>query len=190
MLSVGSTRLGDRQDKTSAPRMKWREVRRVVIHLTVIERVAHRAWHTVALPHDLCPDASSRVTGERGAHLGACGFETLEPMKEEVELVLLIGMADFRSRSKGRGFLEFVPERWELPPLREDRLPTVELGPMEISGSQPRQHRGMKVANRFATRRDSLEEVEDNLALLWGKPGSLGERDGCIMERPAHRCAL
>jgi hypothetical protein len=37
---------------------------------------------------------------------------------------------------------------------------------MEISGSQPRQHRDMKVANRFATRRDSLEEVEDNLALL------------------------
>ena len=77
-------RLGDRQDKTPAPGMKWREVPRVVVHLAVIERVAHGTGHTVALPRDLCPDASFRVTGERGARLGACGFEILEPVKEEV----------------------------------------------------------------------------------------------------------
>jgi hypothetical protein len=100
--------------------MKWREAPRVVIHLAVIERVAHRAGWAVALPRDLCPDASSRVTGERGARLGACGFETLQPVKEKVELVLLVSMAAFKGRSKGWSFLELVPERWELPPLREE----------------------------------------------------------------------
>ena len=104
--------------------------------------------------------------------------------------MLLVSLADFGRRSKGRGLLEFVPERWELPPLSEERLPAVELGPTEISGSQPRQHRGMKVANRFAMRRDSLDEIEDDPALLQGKPGSLGECDGRIMERPAHWSAL
>lgn len=81
---MDSARLGGRQDKAPAPRMKWREVLRVVVRLAVIERVAHRTGHTVALPRDLCPDASFRVTGERGAGLDACGFEILEPVKEEV----------------------------------------------------------------------------------------------------------
>ena len=84
MSSLDSARLGCRQDKTPAPRMKRREVLRVVVHLAVIERVANRTGHTVALPRDLCTDASFRVTGERGTRLGARGFETLEPVKEEV----------------------------------------------------------------------------------------------------------
>ncbi len=81
-----------------------------------------------------------------------CAFEILEPIEKEIELVPVVGVANFRRVSEIRDPLNFVPEWRELPTLREERVPAIELGPSEFFGSRPCQHRGMELPNPSAAR--------------------------------------
>ena len=159
----------------------------VVRHLAPVHRIADRARRAIALPRDLRADAPLRIPGEGEAALGARRFETLQPVEEEVELLLLVGVAGLGSAPRGGGLLQVVPEWGELPALREKGLPAVELGPAEVPAAEPRQDRGVQLVHRLPPRRDAFEEVQDDLALLQGESDRLSERDCCVVEGSAHR---
>src|SRR3989304_4023039 len=138
----GGTRLADPQDQAPAAGVERRKVVGVVRHLAPVHGIADRARRAIALPRDLRADAPLRIPGEGEATLGARRLETLQPVEEEVELLLLGGVAGLGSAPGGGGLLQVVPEWGELPALREKGLPAVELGPAEVPGAEPAPDRG------------------------------------------------
>lgn len=91
-----------------------------------------------------------------------------------------VGVANVRSVSEVRNSLHGVPEWRELPPLGEERVPAIELGPSEFLGSQPCQDRGMELPNVSAARGDTPEKVGVCMTLLRGVRVSSADRDGRV----------